>query len=77
MNREAAVLSVPVISLYSGDLLAVDRYLIEKELMVNDPNPALGLIKRIIESKPKKVNFDKLGKEALDIIIREIEEFRN
>ena len=33
MNREACVLGVPVISLYSGKLLAVDKWLIKKGLM--------------------------------------------
>lgn len=33
MNREACVLGVPVISLYSGKLLAVDKWLIDKGYM--------------------------------------------
>ncbi len=33
MNRESCVLGVPVISLYSGDILAVDKWLIEKGYM--------------------------------------------
>lgn len=33
MNREACVLGVPVISLYSGKLLAVDKWLIKKGYM--------------------------------------------
>ena len=35
MNREACVLDVPVISLYSGKLLAVDKWLIKKRYMTH------------------------------------------
>ena len=35
MNREAAVLGVPVISMYKGNLLASDKWLIEKGLMTH------------------------------------------
>jgi predicted glycosyltransferase len=34
MTREMAVLEIPVISIYQAELLAVDRYLIEKGLMM-------------------------------------------
>ena len=34
MTREMAVLEIPVISIYQAELLAVDRYLIDKGLMV-------------------------------------------
>ena len=76
MNREAAVLGTPIISLYSGELLEVDNYLIKKGLMIHDKSPTLELIKKVISQKPKKVNFNKLGKEAIDKIIREIEKFK-
>ena len=33
MTREAAVLGIPTISIYQSDLLAVDRYLIDKGYM--------------------------------------------
>ncbi len=35
MTREAAVLGIPTISVYQGELLAVDRYLIEQGYMVH------------------------------------------
>jgi uncharacterized protein len=74
MNREAAVLGKPVISLYSGDLLSVDRYLIKKGLMVHNPNPDENLIEKVLKAKIKKINFKKMGEEGMNIIIKEIEQ---
>lgn len=73
MNREAAVLGKPVISLYSGKLLASDNYLIERGLMVHNPNPSFELIEEIINKRGRKINFAKMGKEAVKKKIKEIE----
>ena len=75
MNREAAVLEVPVISLYSGELLEVDKWLIKKGLMVYNTNPSIELIEQVIKKKNKKkeINLKKLGKNAIDKIVREVE----
>ncbi len=76
MNREAAVLGIPVISLYSGELLDVDKYLIKKGLMIHNKNPSLDLIKKIMKNKTKKINFNNIGKEAINQIINEIEDLK-
>ncbi len=51
MNREACVLGIPVISLYSGKLLAVDGWLIKKKYMKHISQ--VKDIKREIENWPK------------------------
>ncbi len=73
MNREAVVLGKPVISTYSGELLEVDKYFIENNLMSHSINPSLELIKKIINKTSKNTNFLKQGRKAMEIIIREIE----
>lgn len=73
MNREAAVLGKPVISLYSGKLLASDIYLAEKGLTVHNLNPSFELIEKTINQKKHKIDFVDLGKEAVKKIVSEIE----
>lgn len=55
MNREACVLGIPVISLYSGKLLAVDKWLIKKGYMVHILD-----VRNIIKNKklPKLKSFN-------------------
>ncbi len=74
MNREAAVLGKPVISLYSGKLLASDTYLLENGLTVHELNPSLELVEQVMKKKNRKIDFVTLGKQAINKIIFEIEE---
>lgn len=37
MTREMAVMEIPVISIYQAELLAVDRYLVDKGVMKINP----------------------------------------
>ena len=73
MNREAAVLGKPVISLYSGKLLASDIYLAKRGLTVHDLNPSFVLIEKTIHKKKKKMDLMNLGKEAVKRIVFEVE----
>lgn len=73
MNREAAVLGKAVISLYSGELLETDKYLIKKGLKVHNLNPAYELIEKVMKKKVKPLDYKKLGKEAINKIIDVIE----
>ena len=41
MTRELAFLGVPTLSIYQGDLLSVDKYLINRGLMNYNSNPQL------------------------------------
>jgi predicted glycosyltransferase len=45
MTREMAVMEIPVISIYQSELLAVDKYLIEKGLMIINPDVTYDEIK--------------------------------
>ena len=74
MNREAAVFGKPVISLYSGELLDSDKYLINKGLMVHNTHPTEDLINKIMNKKPKNKDVLDMGKIATRGIVREIEE---
>ncbi|UZE93659.1 MAG: DUF354 domain-containing protein [Candidatus Pacearchaeota archaeon] len=74
MNREAAVLGTPVISTYQEKSLAVDEWLIKKGLMIHSLDPSLSLIKKVMGRKKKSML--KEGKQALDLIIGEIEKTR-
>ncbi|MFP4111883.1 MAG: DUF354 domain-containing protein [Candidatus Woesearchaeota archaeon] len=51
MNREAVVLGTPVISMYSGHMLIVDKYLTEKNVMIHNKNPTLEDVKDALRSK--------------------------
>jgi len=73
MNREAAVIGKPVISLYSGELLEADHYLIERGLMTHTLNPSFELVDEIIKRRVKGLDYKTLGKQAIKSIIEEIE----
>ena len=72
MNREAAVLGIPVISTYREKLLAVDRWLIRKGLMVHSSSPSIDLVKSVMDAGKKK-GLLKEGKKSLNFIVKEIE----
>ena len=44
MTREMAILGVPTISVYQGDLLAVDKFLIGEKMMVHTPDPNVQMV---------------------------------
>ena len=73
MNREAAILGIPVISLYSGNLLAVDKYLIDRGLMIHNPNPKLKIIKKIMNKPKQKFDIKRTGSLAMKKIIQTVE----
>jgi hypothetical protein len=55
MNREAALLGTPTISFYQGEVLGVDRYLIDNGLLFHtrDAGGALKLMDRLMDKKEK------------------------
>jgi len=69
MNREACVLGVPVISLYSGDLLEVDKWLINKGYMKHIKD-----IKNFskedvfFKTNKNKLESEKISKLIIDVI---------
>lgn len=66
MTREAAVLGIPTISVYQGDLLAVDRYLIDRKYMVHETQPTADFIVSFLEtSRRRPPSTDLLEKGAV------------
>jgi hypothetical protein len=55
MNREAALLGTPAVSFYQGDVLGVDKYLIENGLLFHtrEAEGALSLLDRLLDKKDK------------------------
>jgi predicted glycosyltransferase len=50
MTREMAVMQIPVISIYQSDLLAVDKYLIDKGCMIINKDITYQQIKDFLHS---------------------------
>ena len=70
MNREAAVLGVPVVSLYQGGLLASDKWLIEKGLMKHTDSVLLADVDDLISSKRRKTGILNGKKGIMDAILK-------
>ncbi|GAA0879731.1 hypothetical protein GCM10009119_27000 [Algoriphagus jejuensis] len=71
MTREMAIIGVPTISVYQGDLLDVDRYLIDQNLMKHEPNLTKEFIETFFGGIRKKTYNDSLiskGKSAYHLI---------
>jgi predicted glycosyltransferase len=64
MTREMAVLEIPVISVYQSSLLSVDRYLIEKGLMIINNNITFEEIKSFLISQSGSVSDWSVLKEG-------------
>ncbi len=69
MNREAAVLGVPALSLYEGELLAVDKWLIEKGYMKHSKSVSLGDVDALVSEKRKRHKIADGKKEILRAIL--------
>lgn len=54
MTREAAVLGIPTISVYQGELLAVDRYLIEQGHMIHKTELTPSFVDSFIRTTQRK-----------------------
>ncbi len=76
MNREAVVLETKVISTFQGDLLTVDKYLIDNKYMILEKDLTEKLIDNVINDKIK-LNKYIASKKGLNyfvnFIIKEIE----
>lgn len=73
MTREAAVLGVPTISVYQDDLLAVDRYLIERGWMVHRKEIDAAFVEeflRTTERRPPSSDLLDKGEAASRLILR-------
>lgn len=71
MTREMAVCGIPTISVYQGELLDVDRFLIDNNLMLYNPNLTEGYVLDVMRQKkissPNLILLEK-GKKAYELI---------
>ena len=74
MNREAAVLGVPVYSIFQGKTVAVDVRLQEEGRLVLIENANEVHHKILLQRRPKKTFFDKKPRQALPQILDHIEQ---
>ena len=74
MTRELAFLGVPTISIYQGELLEVDKYLIEKKIMCHNSSPNINQIEELLTKSSSDIDFELLnkGKSAFDLIDKKI-----
>ena len=73
MTREAAVLGIPTISVYRGDLLNVDKYLIAERRMIHKIDLVADFVVSFLENHHKRSASDDLlakGREAHNLIKR-------
>lgn len=71
MTREMAIMGIPTISVYQGDLLDVDNFLIDQNLMLHDPNLTSEKLKLfLLEAKSMTYNDSliKKGNKAYNLI---------
>ena len=72
MSREAWVLGTPTISMYSGDILAVEKYLIEtsdRYYHTTDPNEVINIYKDFMKKKGERMRNPKLKIQIIEQIL--------
>lgn len=75
MTREMALIGVPTISVYQGDLLSVDKFMIDNEFMKHIPELTTSLLELELNQIKQKMSRNLLlekGKEACSLIIDSI-----
>jgi len=73
MTRELAILGVPTISIYQDQLLKVDEFLVENDVMIHEPNVSIENLKKLSEINPDKItNLIALGKIAYNMIFESL-----
>ena len=80
MTREMAILGIPTISVYQDELLDVDGYLLEQQLMRHEPNLNAGQVKdylqKLATSAPSTDLLNK-GNKAYQLFIEQIEKYKS
>ncbi len=76
MTRELAFLGVPTLSVYQGDLLSVDKHLINTGIMKYSSNPKIEDIENLMKKQYPKNNIIlfKKGAKAFEFIDNKIKE---
>ncbi|MFC4873129.1 DUF354 domain-containing protein [Negadavirga shengliensis] len=80
MTREMAMVGVPTISVYQGELLDVDRFLIQENFLIHKPDLNVSFIEKMIQQNRELVNSGILiekGKEAYKLFKTELLNFKN
>ena len=65
MSRELAFLNVTTLSIYQGDLLEVDKYLVSNKFMQHNIKPTFGDVVSLIAHRPDGTNEDLFRKGVL------------
>ena len=76
MSREAWVLGIPVISMYSSNPLAVEKYLIkpsDRYYQTTDPNEVVNIYTDFIKKKGERVVDKKLKSQIIEQILSVVE----
>lgn len=79
MTRELAILGIPTISVYQDDLLEVDKFLLEENLMMHEPNLEPDRLRHFLsslENKDPNLQLMEKGKKAYQLFKSEINKFR-
>ncbi len=80
MTREMAILGIPTISVYQDELLDVDGYLLQQQLMRHEPNLNAGQVQEYLQklatSAPSTDLLNK-GKKAYQLFIEQIEKYKS
>ena len=79
MTRELAFLGVPTLSVYQGELLSVDRYLINNKMLQHSQSHKMDDIEYLIKTRYFKTNkvLMKKGLEAFELIDKELKALIN
>ena len=79
MTRELAILGIPTISVYQDDLLEVDKFLLEENLMMHEPNLEPVRLRQYLsdlENKTPDLKLMEKGKQAYDLLKSEIFKYK-
>lgn len=79
MTRELAFLGIPTFSIYQGELLSVDKYLIKTGVLVHDANPTIKVLLEFVNQFRAKNNkgLTQKGVEAFNLINSKVFELSN
>lgn len=76
MTREMSMIGIPTISVYQGELLDVDNFLIKERYLVHQPDLDLKFVRNLLEeSKKRNLNRTELiekGKDAYELFKSEL-----
>lgn len=79
MTREMAIMNIPTISVYQGELLDVDNFLLSKGLLVHRPEVTVGMVDELLASRPSTpVDADLIdkGKNAYELFKLELLKYK-